>query len=194
MLSHAIAFAFHRTAFKERLEVVADALKVVEKLREYKPKKKGHHAKKSSGMRTPIFGFSLTPFSEKDKFDFGSRPSSVAGSVDLERDDGAQADIEDMETSKKRGKRKSVRPQSVAIAATSEEPSPHQYPPPANNLNTPPDGSGTTTPLHSREDSDDATAMVSKTAKALKNAMLHDARNVKGTAEGDNALVWDVGN
>lgn len=190
MLSHAIAFAFHRTAFKERLEVVAVALKAVEVLREYKPKK-GHHSKKSSGMRTPLFGFSLTPFSEKEKFNFGSRPNSVAGSIDLEQEDGSQADVEDLQSSKKKGKRKS----GVQFPApSSDESSPsHQYPPTPHTLETTPDRNDANTPLHTREESDDAAAMVTKTAKVLKSAMFHDARNIKGTDEGDNGLVWDVG-
>lgn len=172
--------------------VVAEALQAIEKLRVFKPKK-GHHSKKSSGMRTPVFGFNLTPFSEKGGYNFGSRPSSVAGSIDLSREDGTQADTEGTaESSKKKGKRKSGLPAPKITIETDETSPPHRYPPTANNT---PERSGNTTPLQKGTDSDsdgDAAAMVTTAAKALKTAMLHDARNVKGEADDNGGLVWSV--
>jgi hypothetical protein len=191
MLSHAIAFAFHRTAFKERLEVVAEALAAIEKLRVYKPKR-GHHSKKSSGMRTPVFGFNLTPFAEKGGFNFSSRPSSVAGSFDLSREDGTQADTEGTaESSKKKGKRKSGLPVPRTVVDTADT-SPNQYPLVSNGTL---ERSGTTSPQARSGDSDDdgdAAAIVTAAAKALKTAMLHDARNMTGDADDNGGLVWGV--
>jgi len=192
MLSHAIAFAFHRTAFKERLDTVAETLQAIEKLRVYKPKK-GHHSKKSSGMRTPVFGFNLTPFAEKGGFNFSSRPSSVAGSIDLLREDGTQADTEGTaESSKKKGKRKSGLPAPKITIETTDNGSPHRYPP--TSMGTP-ERSGASTPVQKGTDSDsegDAAAIVTAAAKAVKTAMLHDARNVKGETDDNGGLVWGV--
>ncbi|KAJ3734469.1 Mechanosensitive ion channel-domain-containing protein [Lentinula guzmanii] len=67
MLSHAIAFAFHRTAFKERLEDVQRTLKVIEQLRNYRPKhdRFGRQSNRSSGWAWS------TPVLEKAGFGFG---------------------------------------------------------------------------------------------------------------------------
>ncbi|KAL0948986.1 hypothetical protein HGRIS_009085 [Hohenbuehelia grisea] len=53
MLSHAIAFSFHRTAYQERIDSVNTALSVIETLRDYRPKPS---SAPRSGGRTPIFG------------------------------------------------------------------------------------------------------------------------------------------
>ncbi len=51
------AFSFHRSAYKERIEVVEKALSVIEQLRQYRPKPQAaHHYNKSSGGRTPVHG------------------------------------------------------------------------------------------------------------------------------------------
>ncbi|KAF8211527.1 Mechanosensitive ion channel-domain-containing protein [Mycena galopus ATCC 62051] len=68
LLSQLIAFAFHRTAFKDRLDAVEETLKVVEKLREYQPKQ----YKRASGFRTPLFGGFGTPTFDKDNFNLVS--------------------------------------------------------------------------------------------------------------------------
>ncbi|KAJ3841228.1 Mechanosensitive ion channel-domain-containing protein [Lentinula raphanica] len=67
MLSHMIAFAFHRTAFKERLDEVQQALKVIEQLRNYRPKhdRFGRQSNRSSGWAWS------TPVLEKASFGFG---------------------------------------------------------------------------------------------------------------------------
>ena len=52
-----LAFSFHRSAYKERIEAVEKALSVIEQLRQYRPKPQAaHHYNKSSGGRTPVHG------------------------------------------------------------------------------------------------------------------------------------------
>ncbi|KAJ2930224.1 hypothetical protein H1R20_g6858, partial [Candolleomyces eurysporus] len=64
MLSHYIAWNFHQVAYKERIEKVQSALRVIEKLRSYRPK---HH--KRSGTQTPGGAYMFGPqFSEKDHY------------------------------------------------------------------------------------------------------------------------------
>ena len=89
MLSHAIAFAFHRTAFKERIEEVAQALRVIERLRDYHPKNRS----RSSGFNK--FGFN-TPTLEKTGFEFGvKKRREQRNSREVDTDDGHDADGED---------------------------------------------------------------------------------------------------
>ncbi|KAF9268280.1 hypothetical protein L218DRAFT_1073600 [Marasmius fiardii PR-910] len=115
MLSHAIAFSFHRTAFRERIDELTTALQVIEKLRDYRPKyHTPHFRNRSTGWRTPLWGG--TPVIEKDHFDWfgtgakGKRHSRETTAVDTWRhsvshskettvvgknwDDGADADTE----------------------------------------------------------------------------------------------------
>ncbi|KAJ8072898.1 hypothetical protein AAF712_005072 [Marasmius tenuissimus] len=112
MLSHAIAFQFHRTAFKERLDELGNALKVIEKLRDYRPKydttSRGWKTRSGGGWRTPLWG--STPIMEKDHYEwFGSsttkgkhtRDNTMAGghskettAVSRSWEDGAEADTE----------------------------------------------------------------------------------------------------
>lgn len=58
MLSHAIAFAFHRVAYQERIDSLKEALKVIEVLRNYKPKRShfGHRQARSTPMLSAMFG------------------------------------------------------------------------------------------------------------------------------------------
>ncbi|CAE6458333.1 unnamed protein product [Rhizoctonia solani] len=49
MITQFIALSFHRTAYQERLDVVGTAIKVIDHLRDYKPKRKSHHPNQSSG-------------------------------------------------------------------------------------------------------------------------------------------------
>ncbi|KAF9500178.1 hypothetical protein BDN71DRAFT_1440755 [Pleurotus eryngii] len=56
MLSHAIAFSFHRTAYQDRLDAVQTALSVVETLRNYRPKPTPSSSAPRSGMHTPVLG------------------------------------------------------------------------------------------------------------------------------------------
>ncbi|KAF5370064.1 hypothetical protein D9758_001387 [Tetrapyrgos nigripes] len=107
MLSHAIAFAFHRTAFKERLDTLSEQLSAVEHLRNYKPKHTHHYRGSSLGLglssrvRTPGFG---TPVIEKDYFNWGGARHEDNAATD--------GDVEDADKTlvgqSKKGKRKST--------------------------------------------------------------------------------------
>ncbi|OJA15633.1 hypothetical protein AZE42_04844 [Rhizopogon vesiculosus] len=209
MLSHFIAFAFHRTAYQERLDDVKDALKVIEELRNYKPKPSGRH--KSSGTHTPMFGALtglMTPFGEKDPFNL---LSSRLHSETPQPSDDEEADVEDQEKAKKqkekrKGKGKGKHKQrdsrsfelleesstnsptqggSVATTATHspvdvEKHATHKYPP-------------TLARRHSQVDAhDDDPTIVVQAAKAFKAAILHDARNIKGTNDEQAGLVFSV--
>jgi len=180
MISQSIAQTFHKTAYKERLDTVGESLHVIETLRDYRPVKS--HQKRPSSARTPIFF--------KSPSRPGSRPASpVAGS----RDDGHMADGENEDAPKGKGKRRSalllnpggdLNDPSVSMASV------HSYPPALR--------SGANTPTRRRDshDTDDAgpTAVVTQAAKALKTAVLHDARNLKGKDGAEKALMWDVTN
>ena len=183
MISQAIAQTFHKTAYKERLDAVSEALSVIETLRDYKPAK-SHHKKPSSALAPTLF------------FKAPSRPESrhnsrPASPVMTSRDDGHMADSEDEESPKSKGKRRSA----FLLNPGGGDPkdrsaSPHSYPPAPR--------SGANTPLKRRDsrDVDDvgAATVVTQAAKVLKTAVLHDARNLKGKDGADKALVWDVTN
>ncbi|KAF9036045.1 hypothetical protein BDZ89DRAFT_1061875 [Hymenopellis radicata] len=183
MLSHAIAFAFHRTAFKDRIDAISEALPVIEKLRDYRPKAVSRSGLRS-GHRTPIFG---TPLTEKNQFDWGTRTP----------DEGTMGDTEDadrtMVAGRKKGKGKRAssgwfnsksRKSSIATMEAAEM-----------GVMSSDNGSEPMTPagLHhyppiSRHSSDESSMHAGETiaqaAKVLKSAVLHDARNIKG--EGAN--------
>ena len=185
MISQSIAQTFHKTAFKERLDAVAETLRVVETLRDFKPIKS--HQKKPSGVRTPIFFSKASPRP-------GSRQSSRPASLIMgSKDDGHTADSEHEDSPKGKGKRRSalfLNPggdlNDPSMSMTSE----HSYPP------TPRNGGNTPARRRDSHDTDDAgaAAVVTQAAKALRTAVLHDARNLKGKDAADRALVWDVTN
>ncbi|KAJ7755678.1 Mechanosensitive ion channel-domain-containing protein [Mycena maculata] len=172
MLSHVIAFAFHRTAFKDRIDAVQDTLLVIERLREYHPAKHSKH----SGLRTPLFGAFTTPALEKDHFNFLSSKLR-AHKRKSELMDG------ESDANKRRG-RTEVRgpgsaPPSRPLSTVSEthaphdEYSPHRYPPSRGD-----------------HEANDAT-LVGSAAKALKSAILHDARNIEGK-DTTSGMQWNV--
>ena len=183
MISQAIAQTFHRTAYKERLDSVNETLNVIEALRDYKPVKS--HRKKPSSALTPILA-SRVP----------SRPGSRAGSrppSPVIKDDGHMADSENEDSPKSKGKHRSVpflNPGGDPKGPSASMTSVHSYPP------TPRSGANTPTRRRDSHDTDDAgaAAVVTQAAKVLKTAVLHDARNLKGKAGADRALVWDVTN
>ncbi|OSC98709.1 hypothetical protein PYCCODRAFT_1470850 [Trametes coccinea BRFM310] len=217
MLSHFIAFSFHRTAYKERLEGVQEALRVIEKLRTYRPKRR-HAAKSSFGRSTPVFSALLTPAHEKDRFITRSRPSTPTGSRAGTPELGGNDSEDDRDATlvmNKKGKARTSwlphprgnsepayqsqsqstqRPTDLRISPTSEQ---HRYPPsplaPSNAGS--PTGRGR---RRSDDSEEDAAAIVqqaaTQAAKALKSAMLHDARNIQGkdTDEVVGGLVWNV--
>jgi hypothetical protein len=185
MISQAVAQTFHETAYKERLDSVGESLHVIETLRDYKPVKS--HQKKPSGTRTPVF-FPKSPSRP------GSRPSSGPASPVMGfKDDGHMADSENEDSPKGKGKRRSAlfpnpggdpNDPSVSMASV------HSYPP------VPRSGANTPTRRRDSHDADDAgaTTVVTQAAKALKTAVLHDARNLRGKDGADRTLVWDVTN
>ena len=185
MISQAIAQTFHKTAYKERLDAVGESLRVIETLRDYKPVRS--HQKKPSGIRTPIFSSIGTSRPESRQ---NSRPASpVVGS----RDDGHMADSENEDSPKGKGKHRSVLllnpggdPNDPSLSMTSV----HRYPPSRRS------GGNTPTRRRDSHDADDAgaAAVVTQAAKALRMAVLHDARNLKGKDGADKTLVWDVNN
>ncbi|KAK7054887.1 hypothetical protein VNI00_003350 [Paramarasmius palmivorus] len=231
---HAIAFAFHRTAYKERLDDLTGALKTIEKLRDYRPKFSSRGTPRPrSGFRTPLFG---TPVIERDHFQWKSTSTA--------HDEGDDADVEDadktvvgssrkstMMSGKDKGKKAnrsswllmSGRRQATdEISPTGSTPhfasgnhvlgdkhqrtsSPTQETHELGVLNRQAPSSGGhspsgTTPILSYSDhgqwlasplsSDSRTPSVNEgrdaadtlaaAAKALKTAVLHDARNIKG--------------
>lgn len=167
LLSLVIAFAFHRTAFKDRIDAVQETLLVVEQLREYRPKQ----SKRTSGLRTPLFGGFATPTLDKEHFNFLSSKLKDH----KRRSELGEVDWEGEANKSKKGKghvREGSVPASRPMSMISEEPSPHRYPP-------------------SREhDANDAT-LVTAAAKAFKNAVLHDARNIKGK-DATTGMEWNV--
>lgn len=200
MTSHtSIAFAFHQTAFKDRIDYLREALVVIERLRDYRPKHKHR-----SGGRTPnFFGFT-TPAFERDHMNWGMRSRTdtpeplrhAQGQTDEE--DHLDADDEDAggkgKARKGKAKDKKNRMSAVSTRTVTPDPeamansrgtmdspsSPHRYPPVS------PDGV-------QRRTSDGSDEMVvMQAAKALKNAVLHDARNIQGKEGETGGLVWDV--
>ncbi|KAF9077757.1 Mechanosensitive ion channel-domain-containing protein [Rhodocollybia butyracea] len=203
MLSHAIAFAFHRTAFKERLEEVGTALKVIEQLRNYKPK---NHARGSGwGWGAPVldkatFGFKSGHGPAHSKP--GSSPLHDEGTdADNEYDDHTAVGHSRMSTLSstfgfgKGKKRHSAIPDSVSLEMgilSSPLPESDSQPmiPSTSALFTrsPPNGSGRATPtLHRYPPAPGAGETLFAAAKALKTAILHDARNIRGGQDTDDA-------
>ncbi|KAI6128463.1 Mechanosensitive ion channel-domain-containing protein [Pisolithus croceorrhizus] len=203
MLSHAIAFAFHQTAYRERLQELKVGLRVIEHLRTFKPKHK--HAKSSS--HTPIFsalGF-MAPFSG-DKDPVGShgnrqRPSP-AHTMDNIDDAGAEHEAKGR---KGKGKRKAREPKTFAqvVEKTPTETPASEYPSPApfvTSTDSPHEVLGTPhqyppTPVRRMSGTDqqheDFNPAV-QAARVIKSAVLHDARNIKGSNYDLSKLVSSV--
>lgn len=201
MLSHAIAFAFHRTAYKERLDEVKKALQVIETLRNYKPKSSPRHKSNSSH---PMFATltGLNPFSDKEPH---SLLSNRLRSESSALSEGDEADMEDgVKVKKKKGKGKLKQRQATTIVASEDFESaattPEQYASAATTPAThspvdkhtthkyPPTPSG---PRSVDPHTEDPTIVV-QAAKALKTAVLHDARNIKGATDELEALIFSV--
>ncbi|KAJ6627437.1 hypothetical protein B0H10DRAFT_1779807 [Mycena sp. CBHHK59/15] len=192
LLSHVIAFAFHRTAFKDRIDAVQETLLVVEKLREYHPRERPRSgAAHRSGLRTPLFGSALAPPAlDKEHFSFLSKKlrdhkrALPDADADSESDGGS---VRKGKKPKRKGKARggdeaheldlrqpsaaSSRPATPPPLPQSADASPHRYPP-------------------SRGEANDAT-LVGAAAKVLKTAVLHDARNIKGKDDAAG-MQWNV--
>ncbi|KAG2345149.1 hypothetical protein BDR05DRAFT_909272 [Suillus weaverae] len=200
MLSHAIAFAFHRTAYKERLDEVKKGLQVIETLRDYEPKSSARHKSNNSH---PMFATltGLNPFSDKEHYNILSSRLRSESSAPSE---GDEADMEDgAKLKKKKGKGKHRQRDSTIIVA-SEDLEPSTTTPEFTSVATtpathspvekhtthkyPPTPSG---PRSVDPHTEDPTIVV-QAAKAFKTAVLHDARNIKGTTDELDALVFGV--
>ncbi|KXN86319.1 Mechanosensitive ion channel protein 5 [Leucoagaricus sp. SymC.cos] len=226
MLSHAIAFNFHRTAYKERMDSLEQALTVIEKLRDYRPvRSAGGHYK--TGTRTPVL--KTSGFSDKEH---AKRLSQALKNVTPPQsshghgDDGNDGDISDMDhdgtlvTQKGRHNKNrrswfefGKRDDSPGELSTSQSGSPDRCDNPVDEIELrqqriPPPSSRPLTPSnlnphryppqgHSEDESSrqsvDGGVGVRQAAKVLRSAVLHDARNIKGTADEDLAqLSWNV--
>ncbi|THV05377.1 hypothetical protein K435DRAFT_816370 [Dendrothele bispora CBS 962.96] len=237
MLSHAVAFAFHRTAFKERLDTVSEQLSTVEKLRNYKPKHNYHSRGNSSAAlgtraRTSVFGTPVfsTPVFEKDHFNWGNAYTSSSSHANNNNnnnnhDDANDADVEDGDKtlvgSNKKGKRKSTpswflkgkgngnhsAQPTISVEDAEHEmgvlnskggPTPSGSTPMLGNFDNPhrypPTSTATPSPRHSVDGSDNGGVgeTLGAAAKALKSAVLHDARNIKGGNEDDGIAALGV--
>ncbi|KAF7313443.1 EF-hand domain-containing protein [Mycena chlorophos] len=161
LLSQLIAFAFHRTAFKDRIDAVYETLQVVEQLRVYRPKRE----KRRSGMlRTPPFGLH-TPNFEKENF------TLLSSKLKDHKPESRNWQGEDHKHAGKSHGSDDQTPRSRPLSIIGED-TEHHYPP-------------------SHGHSKDAT-LVETAAKMVKDAVLHDARNIKGD-DGAGDLEWNVG-
>ncbi|EKM80242.1 hypothetical protein AGABI1DRAFT_120269 [Agaricus bisporus var. burnettii JB137-S8] len=219
MLSHAIAFNFHRTAYKERIASLEEALSVVEKLRDYRP------PRPKSGTRSPIFGLKSSDLSSSEhakRLNLALKSAGLPRSSNGHADDGNDGDTSDgdrdatlVNQKKKRQHRKSgidlgrkgnpievsfVQPQTTSNSGfedielrphvpsvppsrptTPSHLNPHRYPPQAQFEGE-----------RSRRTSEDG-GLFGSAAKALKNAVMHDARNITRTSEDDMVeMKWNV--
>ncbi|KDQ12033.1 hypothetical protein BOTBODRAFT_34893 [Botryobasidium botryosum FD-172 SS1] len=228
MLVQVIAFAFHRTAFQDRIETLSTAIKVLDHLKDYRPKRTtarglrvdGSHNRRSSGI--PFSGLKTPPLlsmfssrnptlanlpqSSEKATKGGQASTSISGDVtrsgtpdpaaveegfgaDVESDGngGASGSSKGKEHQKPHHEQLHHRLKSLTeedFAPKHDSQHQHTYPP-----------QDTTRTRWSRQNSaEDGGALVSataKAAKALKSAVLHDARNVKGKADsaGDASVM-----
>ncbi|KAG6378412.1 Mechanosensitive ion channel-domain-containing protein [Boletus reticuloceps] len=179
MLSHAMAFGFHRTAYKERLEEVKYGLRVIEKLREYKPRTRQQH------------------YREKDP-----THHQRGDSVSQPYDGGNDADAED-----NKGKGKQTPTGSKAYSHWLHDSAPDSpeleglrtptSPPDLDLLHENQDGSHGYPPSrrragdqHMSQQEEHNPAILA--VRALKTAVLHDARNIKGDDDDLSGLKSSV--
>ncbi|KAG8952510.1 hypothetical protein FRC04_004570 [Tulasnella sp. 424] len=192
MLIQMIAFSFHRTAFQERLDDVTKATKVLDHLRDYKPKRR---TPGGSGTHTPLF------FGGRQRY--ASEPGAMeegfingADAADDERDARRSDSPAALPPRKKRGfwdfssgsgSGRSKPKRKDSNIPLQDSPT-HAYPPsssrPASGPNSPTfgsDGRRTSGVRHSREVNphDSGEAVIMQAAKALKKVALHDARGMR---------------
>lgn len=192
---HLVAFAFHRTAYKERLEEVKCGLRVIEKLRKYKPRVRQQNNRSSAGHGMFNLGF-IYPFSEKD-----SNHRQHDDSISQGFDGGNDADTED---NKGKGKqrqtnlRASNQPHDIASDSLELEdlrtPTSHS---PFNSSHEKEDTFHDHLPSRKRavdqhtyrhEEYNPAI----QAARVIKSAVLHDARNIKGNDHDLSGLSFSV--
>ncbi|KAF8351314.1 Mechanosensitive ion channel-domain-containing protein [Amanita rubescens] len=187
MLLHAIAFAFHRTAYKERVHTVKEALAVIERLRQYRPKPP---TPRKPGSRTPVHG-DPSPMSDKEHYGFlHSALRNVMMPEGRRRrsstiDDMTEADADAESTAKRKGKARMSDTGHMTSGGSSPEShhatpptvsSQHHYPPTSGGEGTTGDGSPTI--IHA--------------AKVLKQAVLHDARNLRRGTSVTAGSSWTI--
>ncbi|KIM67723.1 hypothetical protein SCLCIDRAFT_20757 [Scleroderma citrinum Foug A] len=110
-------FAFHRTAFRERLDELGLGLRVIEQLRNYKPR----HRHRKSISHTPMFSARslMMPFTEKDGFNFPGSCQHAEKPVHS-INDGSDVEIED-KSRKGKGKHKPKESKALTNAQQDEE-------------------------------------------------------------------------
>ncbi|KAF8974747.1 Mechanosensitive ion channel-domain-containing protein [Flammula alnicola] len=257
MISHFIAFSFHRTAYKERVDEVQKSLVVIEKLRQYRPKSSAHQTPHKSGTRTPVFGFSSTLTDNMQHYRLLSgalkhishtrmRSDAELSEQGRSSDDGEPSDADPERSSKRHGKQKRRRhgsnsanrfswlssppeparqdSESTAYAyaydaqtkpvvapggaeveiemmptapsagqvysaapVTPSHLNPNRYPPSSGSPRTSLDGAG-----GGGGGGNAADATLRQAAKVLKNAVLHDARNISRGSSEQGTLAWNV--
>lgn len=186
-----IAFAFHRTAYKERLEDVKCGLRVIEKLREYKPRARQHGSRPSGGHG--VFNRSFAyPFSEKD-----TTHRQCDDSISQGCDTGNDADTED---NRGKGKQKQasshphdVTPDSLELEDLTRPTSHSPFDPSHENQDTfhenpPPRKHAAEQHTNRQEEYNPAI----QAARVIKSAVLHDARNIKGSDKDLSGLLFSV--
>lgn len=202
-----LAFAFHRTAYRERLETVSQTLGVIDKLRSHKPKRYNRKSSLPFGRTTPtLSALVMSPYTDINHYNLNSRSNTPVNSCPGTPDilSGNEGDSEDPDVTlvkskkkKSKGKQKYGTVESKDTPYSKVDQSPrgsHYYPP---SIGASPQ---TSTPLRKGGDSnseeDAATTLHQKAthaAKVLKTAVMHDARNIRGHSD-DNlrGLVWSV--
>lgn len=162
------------------------------------------------GSSTPILSaLTMSPYAGKSHYNLNSRLNTPAHSRPGSPDafSGTDGDAEDRDATVVKNKRKSKGKQKTWTGDTSDTansepikridqtlPPPHSYPP---SVSVSP---MTSTPLRKGSDSDEDAAPIlhvqqaaTQAAKALKTAVLHDARNIQGHAdENMGGIVWNV--
>lgn len=189
--SHLAAFAFHRTAYMERLDEVKRGLRVIEKLREYKPRTR---QRSSSGHGVFNLGF-IHPFSEKN-----SNHRQCGDDISQGYDDGNDAEAEDNKGKGKQrptGSRIPIQPHDIGSdspeledSRTSSQPAfnPshekqnifHEYPPSRKRA--------VDQHMYQQEEYNPAI----QAARVIKSAVLHDARNITGNDNHLSGLRYSV--
>lgn len=202
---------FHRTAYRERLEDIQTSLKVIEKLRAYKPKR-SHIKSQSLGFGSRSFNAlnlaasSIMPHSRPGtptharghSMAVTPTPSRPASPSPLEHELHTEDPDATLVMKKGKGKRaffshSPERADSEPITPPRHTPSgtmsPHAYPPPPRHARHADAGEDADETLNVKEVKEAAKTV----AKTVKTAVLHDARNLEGRTDTDlGGLVWDV--
>ncbi|KAH0839621.1 Mechanosensitive ion channel-domain-containing protein [Lanmaoa asiatica] len=185
-----VAFAFHRTAYKERLEEVKCGLRIIEKLREYKPRTRHHNNRSSGGHGVFNLGF-VYPFGEK-----GSNHRQRGDSISQGYDGGNDADAEDNKGKGKQrppGLRASIQPHDIAPDSPeledSKTPATHPaFSPSHENQDVFYEYPPSRKHMYQQEEHNPAI----QAARAIKSAVLHDARNITGNDDDLSGLRFSV--